>query len=59
VTTRDWNADSYDIVSTPQQTWGVGVVGRLHLRGDEHVLDAGCGTGRVTQMLVDGYPTVG
>jgi len=53
---RDWNAGSYDVVSTPQQTWGAIVVGRLELRGDEHVLDAGCGTGRVTQMLVDRLP---
>jgi trans-aconitate 2-methyltransferase len=56
VTTRDWNAASYDAVSRPQQVWGAAVVGRLDLRGDERVLDAGCGTGLVTQMLVDRLP---
>jgi trans-aconitate 2-methyltransferase len=56
VPTRDWNAASYDAVSVPQQKWGAAVVGRLELRGDEHVLDAGCGTGRVTQMLLDRLP---
>jgi len=54
--TRDWNADSYDVVSTPQQKWGAAVLGRLELRGDEQVLDAGCGTGRVTQQLLDRLP---
>jgi trans-aconitate 2-methyltransferase len=53
---RDWNAGSYDVVSTPQQKWGAAVLERLELRGDERVLDAGCGTGRVTQMLVDRLP---
>jgi trans-aconitate 2-methyltransferase len=56
MTTRDWDAASYDAVSTPQQTWGAAVLERLELRGDEHVLDAGCGTGRVTQMLLDRLP---
>jgi trans-aconitate 2-methyltransferase len=56
MTTRDWNAASYDAVSKPQQTWGAAVLERLDLRGDEHVLDAGCGTGRVTQMLLARLP---
>jgi trans-aconitate 2-methyltransferase len=54
--TRDWNAASYDTVSTPQQTWGAAVLARLDLRGDEQVLDAGCGTGLVTRMLLDRLP---
>ncbi|MCA1689655.1 MAG: class I SAM-dependent methyltransferase, partial [Actinobacteria bacterium] len=53
---RDWNAESYDAISTPQQEWGAKVVARLDLRGDEHVLDAGCGTGRVTEMLLERLP---
>ena len=31
--------------------WGTEVLGRLPLAGDERVLDAGCGSGRVTEML--------
>jgi trans-aconitate 2-methyltransferase len=32
------------------------VLDRLELRGDERVLDAGCGTGRVTAALVERLP---
>jgi trans-aconitate 2-methyltransferase len=53
---RDWNATSYDSISAPQQEWGVTVVERLELRGDETVLDAGAGTGRVTEMVLERLP---
>jgi trans-aconitate 2-methyltransferase len=54
--TRDWNAHSYDTISTPQQQWGASVVERLSLRGDETVLDAGAGTGRVSEMVLERLP---
>jgi trans-aconitate 2-methyltransferase len=38
------------------QRWGAGVLERLELKGDEVVLDAGCGTGRVTALLLDRLP---
>jgi trans-aconitate 2-methyltransferase len=53
---RDWDAGTYDRVSTPQQQMAGPVLDRLELRGDETVLDAGCGSGRVTQMLVERLP---
>jgi trans-aconitate 2-methyltransferase len=53
---RDWDANSYHRVSTPQARWAEQVLGRLELRGDETVLDAGCGSGRVTAMLLERLP---
>jgi trans-aconitate 2-methyltransferase len=53
---RDWDAATYDRVSTPQVEWAGPILDRLELRGDEAVLDAGCGSGRVTQMLVERLP---
>jgi trans-aconitate 2-methyltransferase len=53
---RDWDGGAYDRISAPQQAWGKEVLERLPLQGDEHVLDAGCGSGRVTEMLVKRLP---
>ena len=53
---RSWDAASYHRVAGPQERWGIEVLDRLALRGDETVLDAGCGTGRVTQHLLDRLP---
>jgi trans-aconitate 2-methyltransferase len=54
--TRAWDAVAYDRVSAPQLEWAGRVLERLPLRGDEAVLDAGCGSGRVTQLLLDRLP---
>jgi trans-aconitate 2-methyltransferase len=53
---RDWDAASYDRVSDPQLAWAVEQLERLELNGDELVLDAGCGSGRVTSLLLDLLP---
>ncbi len=52
----EWDAETYDAVSDPQFSWGVEVLERLELDGDEAVLDAGCGSGRVTEELVKRLP---
>ena len=54
--TREWDAAEYHRVSDPQVAWGRAVLARLPLRGDERVLDAGCGTGRLTRELVTRLP---
>ncbi|MFL5680306.1 MAG: class I SAM-dependent methyltransferase [Chloroflexota bacterium] len=54
--TRDWNAATYDRIANPQARWGAAVLDRLPLAGDERVLDAGCGTGRVTEALIERLP---
>jgi len=53
---REWNAASYDRQSDPQLTMARDVIDRLDLHGDERVLDAGCGTGRVTAELLERLP---
>ena len=54
--TREWDAVAYERLSAPQTQWGRVVVDRLELSGDERVVDAGCGTGRVTAMLLERLP---
>jgi trans-aconitate 2-methyltransferase len=49
--TREWDASSYHRLSDPQFNWGRRVLARLSLRGDETVIDAGCGTARLTVEL--------
>jgi trans-aconitate 2-methyltransferase len=53
---RDWNAPAYERISAPLEEMGRDVLSRLDLRGDETVLDAGCGTGRVTAALLERLP---
>jgi trans-aconitate 2-methyltransferase len=53
---REWDAETYDQVSDPQFEWGLEVLERLQLNGDESVLDAGCGSGKVTERLLDRLP---
>jgi trans-aconitate 2-methyltransferase len=53
---HDWDAATYDRISTPQVAWAREVLERLPLRGDETVLDAGCGSGRVTELLLERVP---
>lgn len=52
----EWNAERYHEVSSPQQAWGKRVLERLPLDGGEHVLDLGCGTGRITEAIARRVP---
>ncbi len=53
---REWDASSYDRVANPQATWGSVVLDRLDPDGVGAVLDAGCGSGRVTEQLLARLP---
>ena len=47
----EWDATAYHRLSDPQFAWGMRVLDRLALRGDERALDVGCGSGRLTAEL--------
>jgi trans-aconitate 2-methyltransferase len=53
---REWNSEAYHRLSRPQFEWGLKVLDRLPLRGDETVADAGCGSGKVTAKLLERLP---
>jgi trans-aconitate 2-methyltransferase len=53
---RNWDGRSYDRISGPMESMGRAVLGRLQLRGDETVLDVGCGSGRITEALLERLP---
>jgi trans-aconitate 2-methyltransferase len=52
----EWDAANYHRVADPQEEWGREVLARLELDGSEAVLDAGCGSGRVTAVLLERLP---
>jgi trans-aconitate methyltransferase len=52
----DWNAEEYNQISEPQLRWGLAVLSELELKGDETVLDAGCGSGRLSAALLERLP---
>lgn len=49
--TRDWDAGTYHRVSDVHQEWAAQVLGRVERA--RVMLDAGCGSGRVTQLLLE------
>lgn len=56
---REWKSSAYHQLSDPQFGWGLKVLKKLQtfpLCGDEHILDAGCGSGRVTAELLKAFP---
>jgi trans-aconitate 2-methyltransferase len=54
--TTDWDAETYHRIAGMQERWGLKVLDRLPLRGDETVLDAGCGSGRMTRHILERVP---
>ncbi len=52
----EWNAAEYEVLASPHVDWGMKLLESVELRGDEGVVDAGCGTGRVTEMLLERLP---
>ena len=48
-----WDADTYDEVADPQEQWAREILDRAGFGRGQTVLDAGCGSGRVTKLLLD------
>lgn len=53
---HQWDPKDYARSSGAQQSWAEELIGRLHLAGDERILDIGCGDGRVTAALAERVP---
>jgi trans-aconitate 2-methyltransferase len=51
----DWDAATYDRISDPQARWAAGVIERIE-GAPGTILDAGCGSGRVTELLLRRFP---
>jgi trans-aconitate methyltransferase len=51
-----WDAAAYAANSVVQQTWARELIAKLNLRGDEHILDVGCGDGKVTAEIAHAVP---
>lgn len=51
-----WNAADYAANSEVQQTWARELIAKLNLRGNERVLDVGCGDGKVTAEIAQHLP---
>ena len=54
--TNEWDATSYEELADPMTRWGAKFLELVELKGNETVVDAGCGTGRVTELLLDRLP---
>ncbi len=55
-TSLKWNAADYAANSVVQQSWARELIAKLKLRGDEHILDVGCGDGKVTAEIARAVP---
>lgn len=53
---REWDAEDYAAHSASQQQWARELIDKLRLRGDEALLDVGCGDGRTAALLAERLP---
>lgn len=53
-----WDAAAYDRLADPQETWARATLERAGIQRHETVLDAGCGSGRVTRLVLEQTPHV-
>jgi trans-aconitate methyltransferase len=53
---HEFNGEEYKNASTHQKEWGNKIITEFNLRGDEHILDLGCGDGALTAELAQLVP---
>jgi trans-aconitate 2-methyltransferase len=51
-----WDAEDYHRNSFNQQTWAQDAIAKIDFRGDERVLDIGCGDGKITAEIATYLP---
>jgi len=51
-----WDAEAYRTSSSNQKKWALELLSKLNLRGDERVLDIGCGDGEITAAIAQRVP---
>lgn len=52
----EWDANAYEDASNVQHSWGVALLESRTWKGDERVLDAGCGTGALAEETLKRAP---
>jgi len=50
---KGFDGEKYEKFSAPQQEWGSKVIDELVLKGNEHILDLGCGNGLLSAKLAE------
>ncbi len=53
---RKWNPEAYARSSSAQKKWADELISKIHIRGDERVLDIGCGDGKITAQIATLLP---
>ena len=51
-----WNPKDYALNSSAQKIFGAELIEKLELKGNEAVLDIGCGDGKLTEMIAQRIP---
>ena len=46
-----WNGGQYQENSSPQEFSATSIINSIHFKGDEHILDIGCGDGKITHKF--------
>ena len=54
--TYKWNPTEYQISSSNQKRWGKELLSKIKFKGNEKVLDIGCGDGKLTASIVQKVP---